>query len=81
VAGYGRAHGSAAEYTDDASVVRAAGIPVHTVAGDERAAKITVAHDLALAELQLGSPKTTGGRASQGAPATEERNEPGVEQL
>jgi 2-C-methyl-D-erythritol 4-phosphate cytidylyltransferase len=26
---------------------------VHTVAGDERAAKITVAHDLALAELQV----------------------------
>jgi 2-C-methyl-D-erythritol 4-phosphate cytidylyltransferase len=34
-------------------VVRAAGVPVHTVEGDERAAKITVAHDLALAELQV----------------------------
>ena len=43
----------AAELTDDASVVRAAGIPVATVAGDERAAKVTVAHDLALAELQV----------------------------
>jgi 2-C-methyl-D-erythritol 4-phosphate cytidylyltransferase len=53
VAAYGRAHGTAAEFTDDASVVRAAGVRVHTVAGDERAAKITVAHDLALAELQL----------------------------
>jgi 2-C-methyl-D-erythritol 4-phosphate cytidylyltransferase len=53
VAAYGRAHGAATEFTDDASVVRAAGIPVHTVAGDERAAKITVAHDLALAELQV----------------------------
>ena len=53
VAAYGRAHGAAAEFTDDASVVRAAGVAVHTVAGDERAAKITVAHDLALAELQL----------------------------
>ncbi|WP_369140625.1 2-C-methyl-D-erythritol 4-phosphate cytidylyltransferase [Modestobacter versicolor] len=53
VAAYAAAHGSAAEFTDDASVVRAAGIPVHTVAGDERAAKITVPHDLALAELQL----------------------------
>jgi 2-C-methyl-D-erythritol 4-phosphate cytidylyltransferase len=40
-----------AELTDDASVVRAAGIPVATVAGDERAAKVTVAHDLVLAEL------------------------------
>jgi 2-C-methyl-D-erythritol 4-phosphate cytidylyltransferase len=39
------------ELTDDAAVVRAAGLQVATVAGDERAAKITVAHDLALAEL------------------------------
>ncbi|GAB3357846.1 2-C-methyl-D-erythritol 4-phosphate cytidylyltransferase [Modestobacter lapidis] len=53
VAAYGRVSGTAAAYTDDASVVRAAGVAVHTVAGDERAAKITVAHDLALAELQL----------------------------
>jgi 2-C-methyl-D-erythritol 4-phosphate cytidylyltransferase len=42
-----------AELTDDAAVVRAAGIPVATVAGDERAGKVTVAHDLALAELQV----------------------------
>jgi 2-C-methyl-D-erythritol 4-phosphate cytidylyltransferase len=42
-----------AELTDDAAVVRAAGVPVVTVVGDERAAKVTVAHDLALAELQL----------------------------
>ena len=55
VAAYGRAHGTAAEFTDDASVVRAAGVPVHTVAGDERAAKVTVAHDLRMAELQVGS--------------------------
>ena len=41
------------ELTDDAAVVRAHGIPVGTVAGDERAAKVTVAHDLALAELQV----------------------------
>jgi 2-C-methyl-D-erythritol 4-phosphate cytidylyltransferase len=41
--------------TDDAAVVRAAGIPVGTVDGDERAAKITVAHDLAVAELQVRS--------------------------
>ncbi|MGY1739219.1 MULTISPECIES: 2-C-methyl-D-erythritol 4-phosphate cytidylyltransferase [unclassified Blastococcus] len=43
----------AGELTDDAAVVRAAGVPVATVAGDERAAKVTVAHDLALAELQV----------------------------
>ena len=42
-----------AELTDDAAVVRAAGHPVTTVEGDERAAKVTVAHDLALAELQV----------------------------
>ncbi|TFV49408.1 2-C-methyl-D-erythritol 4-phosphate cytidylyltransferase [Blastococcus sp. TF02A-35] len=42
-----------AELTDDAAVVRAAGVPVATVAGDERSAKVTVAHDLALAELAV----------------------------
>jgi 2-C-methyl-D-erythritol 4-phosphate cytidylyltransferase len=42
-----------AELTDDAAVVHTVGVPVRTVAGDERAAKVTVAHDLALAEKQL----------------------------
>jgi 2-C-methyl-D-erythritol 4-phosphate cytidylyltransferase len=42
-----------AELTDDAAVVRAAGVPVATVAGDDRAAKVTVPHDLAVAELQV----------------------------
>lgn len=42
-----------ADLTDDAAVVRAAGVVVTTVAGDERSAKVTVAHDLALAELAL----------------------------
>ena len=59
VAAYGRAHGTAAGFTDDASVVRAAGVAVQTVAGDERAAKITVPHDLTLAELQLRAPETS----------------------
>ena len=49
---YARLPGGA-ELTDDAAVARAAGVPVTTVEGDERAAKITVAHDLALAELQV----------------------------
>ncbi|MGY1830730.1 2-C-methyl-D-erythritol 4-phosphate cytidylyltransferase [Geodermatophilus sp. SYSU D01180] len=40
------------ELTDDAAVVRAIGVPVSTVAGDERAAKVTVPHDLHLAALQ-----------------------------
>ncbi|MCZ2817610.1 2-C-methyl-D-erythritol 4-phosphate cytidylyltransferase [Modestobacter sp. VKM Ac-2984] len=57
MAAYAHAHGTAAEFTDDASVVRAAGIPVQTVAGDERAAKITVAHDLRMAELQTERPR------------------------
>jgi 2-C-methyl-D-erythritol 4-phosphate cytidylyltransferase len=42
-----------AELTDDAAVVNTIGVTVATVPGDERAAKITVAHDLALAELQV----------------------------
>ncbi|WP_137161093.1 2-C-methyl-D-erythritol 4-phosphate cytidylyltransferase [Blastococcus sp. CCUG 61487] len=67
-----------ADLTDDATVVRAAGVPVLTVPGDERAAKVTVPHDLVLAEATV---RTTGERASQGAPATEERNEPGVEPM
>jgi 2-C-methyl-D-erythritol 4-phosphate cytidylyltransferase len=40
-----------ADLTDDAAVVRSSGIRVTTVDGDERAAKVTVAHDLALAAL------------------------------
>jgi 2-C-methyl-D-erythritol 4-phosphate cytidylyltransferase len=44
-----------AELTDDAAVVHTIGVKVATVPGDERAAKVTVAHDLALAELQVGS--------------------------
>ena len=42
-----------AELTDDAAVVHTIGVKVATVPGDERAAKITVAHDLELAELQV----------------------------
>ncbi|MCZ2825319.1 MULTISPECIES: 2-C-methyl-D-erythritol 4-phosphate cytidylyltransferase [unclassified Modestobacter] len=57
VAAYAHAQGAAAEFTDDASVVRAAGITVETVPGDERAAKITVAHDLRMAELQTERPR------------------------
>ncbi|MCW2700555.1 MAG: 2-C-methyl-D-erythritol 4-phosphate cytidylyltransferase [Blastococcus sp.] len=42
-----------AELPDDAAVVHSARVRVATVAGDERAAKVTVAHDLVLAELQV----------------------------
>jgi 2-C-methyl-D-erythritol 4-phosphate cytidylyltransferase len=62
---YRRLADSAEAFTDDASVVRAAGVPVWTVRGDERAAKITVAHDLQAAELAVQ--------------AAEERNGPGTE--
>jgi 2-C-methyl-D-erythritol 4-phosphate cytidylyltransferase len=44
---------ASAELTDDAAVVHTLGVPVHTVEGDDRAAKVTVAHDLALAEAQV----------------------------
>jgi 2-C-methyl-D-erythritol 4-phosphate cytidylyltransferase len=44
-----------AELTDDAAVVHTIGVEVATVPGDERSAKITVAHDLALAELLVRS--------------------------
>jgi 2-C-methyl-D-erythritol 4-phosphate cytidylyltransferase len=49
---YGRLP-AGAELTDDAAVVHTIGVPVMTVDGDERAAKVTVAHDLTLAELQV----------------------------
>jgi 2-C-methyl-D-erythritol 4-phosphate cytidylyltransferase len=56
VAAYAALDGAAvdpATLTDDAAVVRVAGVPVATVEGDERSTKITVAHDLAIAELQV----------------------------
>ena len=43
-----------AGWTVGNAVVRAAGVPVSTVPGDDRSAKITVPHDLELAELLLG---------------------------
>ncbi|MFV0373240.1 2-C-methyl-D-erythritol 4-phosphate cytidylyltransferase [Microbacterium sp.] len=46
-----------AEFTDDAALVQAAGFPVFTVAGDERAFKITTPSDLERAE-SLVSPIT-----------------------
>lgn len=42
------------ELTDDAAVVRAAGVPVTTVAGDDLAAKVTVPHDLRVAAALAG---------------------------
>ncbi|MFW2383838.1 MAG: 2-C-methyl-D-erythritol 4-phosphate cytidylyltransferase [Acidimicrobiales bacterium] len=48
-----RAHDSGADATDDASLVDALGEPVVHVDGDPRNIKITVAADLALAEILL----------------------------
>lgn len=53
-----------ADLTDDAAVVRRAGIAVATVAGDERSAKVTVPHDLALAGFALGAGPTSGEASS-----------------
>jgi 2-C-methyl-D-erythritol 4-phosphate cytidylyltransferase len=53
VEAYGRLP-AGVELTDDAAVVHTIGVQVATVPGDERSAKVTVAHDLALAELQVG---------------------------
>ena len=41
--------------TDDAGLMEAFQIPVHTVAGDELAMKITTAHDLKIATALLGA--------------------------
>jgi 2-C-methyl-D-erythritol 4-phosphate cytidylyltransferase len=41
--------------TDDAGLMEAMQIPVHTVAGDELAMKITTAHDLKIATALLGA--------------------------
>ncbi len=48
-----RAHAGEPEATDDAALVEALGVPVVVVVGDHEAAKITVARDLAIAELLL----------------------------
>ncbi|MGY2127181.1 2-C-methyl-D-erythritol 4-phosphate cytidylyltransferase [Blastococcus sp. SYSU DS0617] len=48
-----------ADLTDDAAVVRRAGVTVTTVEGDERCAKVTVAHDLSLAALALTAGEAT----------------------
>ena len=49
-----RAHASGDDATDDASLVDALGIPVVHVDGDPQNIKVTVAADLALAEILLG---------------------------
>ena len=42
------------EHTDDAALAQAHGIQITSVTGDERAFKITIAEDLAAAELRFG---------------------------
>jgi len=50
-AGYHRLEQLGSGFTDDATLVMSSGVAVHTVAGDELSAKVTVPHDLRLAEL------------------------------
>lgn len=58
---------TAPDHTDDAALFAAAGHPVTTVPGDERAFKITTAEDLHRAELLLGPDWTAvGGRGGVG---------------
>jgi 2-C-methyl-D-erythritol 4-phosphate cytidylyltransferase len=49
-----RAHREQAEGTDDASLLEAIGATVRTVPGDPRNLKLTVPHDLVLAEILVG---------------------------
>ena len=78
VGGLRRLLDAGAELTDDAAVVRAAGVPVATVAGDERAAKVTVAHDLALAEL-VRARRRSEARGDRPAPGRHRHRRPPVE--
>jgi 2-C-methyl-D-erythritol 4-phosphate cytidylyltransferase len=50
-----RAHREGAEATDDAALLESIGATVRTVPGDPRNLKLTVPHDLALAEILVGS--------------------------
>ncbi len=53
VAAAAAAHDEATAASDDAGLVEATGVPVWVVPGDERAAKITTAADLALAAARM----------------------------
>ena len=50
-----RAHRDQAEGTDDASLLESIGATVRTVPGDPRNLKLTVPHDLVLAEILVRS--------------------------
>lgn len=50
----GYQHSYIEEFTDDASVVEAAGFPIHLIAGDRNNIKITYTEDLELASFLLG---------------------------
>jgi 2-C-methyl-D-erythritol 4-phosphate cytidylyltransferase len=53
-AGASRARADRLAATDDAGLVEALGVPVHVVAGEYSALKITTEHDLVVAGLLLG---------------------------
>lgn len=50
----GYQHSYIEEFTDDASVVEAAGFPIHLIAGDRNNIKVTYPEDLELASFLLG---------------------------
>jgi 2-C-methyl-D-erythritol 4-phosphate cytidylyltransferase len=50
-----RAHREGADATDDAALLESIGATVRTVPGDPRNLKLTVPHDLVLAEILVGS--------------------------
>ncbi|WP_245708930.1 2-C-methyl-D-erythritol 4-phosphate cytidylyltransferase [Ruania alba] len=52
-AGAARAADEATAVSDDAGLVEALGLPVHVIAGEQAAMKVTTLHDLAIAELYL----------------------------
>lgn len=64
---------ASADHTDDAALVQAAGVPVDTVAGDERAFKITTAADLDRARALLRS-----AAEAQAAPTPASGHGPGI---
>ena len=49
-----RAHREGADATDDAALLESIGATVRTVPGDPRNLKLTVPHDLVLAEILVG---------------------------
>ena len=69
VQAYAVAADAGAEYTDDAALFAAAGLPVRHIGGDERAFKITTPADLERARQLVAAVPAASGPASAPAPA------------